>query len=151
GQAPGVIGFEDCQKVIAGRPGWTFSRLAFGVGKRYSKLQLRIPLYVSDWYSNRVGGMGHTSRALYRQSRVRTQEPASVPWHAADAEDLVVVDSTWGELQPLHCAPNVVTVGELELIEAVKNGAVIVGSCLPDSWSGGTIPWTINLSADKLL
>lgn len=89
--------------------------------------------------------MGHTSRAIYRQSRVRTQEPASVPWHAADAEDLVVVDSTWGELQPLHCAPNVVTVGELELIEAVNNGAVLVDSRLPDSRAGVTIPGAINI------
>lgn len=95
--------------------------------------------------------MGHTSRAIYRQSRVRTQEPASVPWHAADAEDLVVVDSTWGELQPLHCAPNVVTVGELELIEAVNNGAVLVDSRLPDSRAGVTIPGAINIPHDQIL
>src|SRR5690625_1710467 len=95
--------------------------------------------------------MGHTSRAIYRQSRVRTQEPASVPWHAADAEDLVVVDSTWGELQPLHCAPNVVTVGELELIEAVINGAVFVYTRLPDSRAGVTIPRANNIPREQNL
>jgi len=95
--------------------------------------------------------MGHASRAIHRHPRVRAQGPASVPWHAADAEDLVVVDSTWGELQPMQCAPNVVTVGELELIEAVSNGAVLVDSRLPDSRAGVTLPGAVNIPHDQIL
>ncbi|HEY4558132.1 MAG TPA: rhodanese-like domain-containing protein [Enteractinococcus sp.] len=95
--------------------------------------------------------MANTSQALHRQSRVRTQEPASVPWHAEDGQDLVVVDSTWGVLQPIQCAPNVPTFGELELIEAVEDGAVLVDSRLPGSRAGVTIPGAVNIPHDQIL
>ncbi len=95
--------------------------------------------------------MRHDPCTMHRQSRVRTQEPVSVPWHAENAQDLVVVDSTWGELQPMQCAPNVPTFGELELIEAVNDGAVLVDTRLPDSRAGVTLPGAINIPHDQTL
>lgn len=63
---------------------------------------------------------------------------------------MVLVDTTWGELQPLQCAPGVVTVGELELTELVANGAVLVDTRVPDSRKGRSIPGAVNLPHGRI-
>ena len=40
-----------------------------------------------------------------RAERTRERAPRSVPWPLADETDVVAVDTTWGELQPLEVAP----------------------------------------------
>ena len=60
-----------------------------------------------------------------RAERTRERDPRSVPWPLADETDVVAVDTTWGELQPLEVAPGVRTVGELELLELTTQGAVL--------------------------
>lgn len=89
--------------------------------------------------------------AMRRKPRTRPAEPTSVPQRTDDTADLVVVDSTWGELQPLQCAPNIPTFGELELIDAVNAGAILVDSRLPDSRAGVTIPGAVNIPHDQIL
>lgn len=49
-------------------------------------------------------------------------------------------------IQPMSPAPGVVTVGELELIEAMKAGdTILVDGRTPDWYTGGTIPGAINI------
>lgn len=87
---------------------------------------------------------------MERSPRVRSADPAGVPWPAAQEQDVVLVDTTWGEPQPLQCAPGVVTVGELELTELVANGAVLVDTRVPDSRKGRSIPGAINLPHGRI-
>lgn len=74
-----------------------------------------------------------------------------MPREVEGEPDLVVVDTTWGELQPLQCAPGVVTLGELELLEQISGGAVLIDSRVPDSRSGVTIPGAVNFSHDRII
>jgi len=53
---------------------------------------------------------------------------------------LVIVDATWGVIQPLTLAPGVVTVGELELVEHIRNGGALIDTRLAGYLDGGTIP-----------
>ncbi|AFM18687.1 Rhodanese-like protein [Mycolicibacterium chubuense NBB4] len=85
-----------------------------------------------------------------RRSRTRRQAPASVPQPLEDEDDLVAVDTTWGELQPLQCAPGVVTVGELELIDSVRGGALLVDTRMPDSKRGVTLPGAVGIPHDQI-
>ncbi len=62
----------------------------------------------------------------------------------------MTVDTTWGELQPLQCAPGVVTVGERELIEQVRGGAALIDTRVPDSRNGATIPGAVNIPHDAI-
>ena len=97
------------------------------------------------------GLMGVDAAAMKRRSRTRTQEPTSVPRAAEGEADLMVVDTTWGEVQPLQCAPGVDTLGELELVHAMGDGAVLIDSRVPGSRAGITIPGAINIPHDKIL
>lgn len=74
-----------------------------------------------------------------------------MPREVEGEPDLVVVDTTWGELQPLRCAPGVVTLGELELLEQISGGAVLIDSRVPDSRGGVTIPGAVNIPHDRIL
>jgi rhodanese-related sulfurtransferase len=87
---------------------------------------------------------------IQRRSRTRRQAPASVPQPLENEDDLVAVDTTWGELQPLHCAPGVVTLGELELVESVRAGAVLIDTRMPDSKRGVTIPGAVGIPHDEI-
>lgn len=95
--------------------------------------------------------MGVEPAVMKRMSRMRPQGPASVPREVEGEPDLVVVDTTWGELQPLQCAPGVVTLGELELLEQISGGAVLIDSRVPDSGSGVTIPGAVNFPHDRII
>ncbi|MCB5283387.1 MULTISPECIES: rhodanese-like domain-containing protein [unclassified Arthrobacter] len=95
--------------------------------------------------------MGLEPAVMKRTSRIRSQDPASVPRVVDGEPDLVMVDTTWGELQPLQCAPGVVTLGELEILELLGGGAVLVDSRVPGSRAGITIPGAVNFPHDRIL
>ena len=84
-----------------------------------------------------------------RAERTRTRDPRSGPWTLAGETDVVAVDTTWGELQPLQVAPGVRTVGELELLELVAQGAVLVDSRTDGSFGGRTLPGAVNVPHDQ--
>ncbi len=86
-----------------------------------------------------------------RAARRREQDPRSVPWDLPGEEDVVAVDTTWGELQPLEAAPGVRTVGELELLALVEEGAVLVDSRTDGSFGGRTLPGSVNIPHDQAL
>lgn len=87
---------------------------------------------------------------MERSARQRSADPAGVPWPAPEDEDVALVDTTWGEVQPMQCAPGVVTIGELELTELVAHGATLVDTRVPDSRKGVSIPGAVNLPHDRI-
>jgi rhodanese-related sulfurtransferase len=88
---------------------------------------------------------------MRRQERARTQPPRSVPWPLEADTDLVAVDTTWGELQHLEAAPGVRTVGELELIDLVARGALLIDCRTRGSFGGRTVPGSVLLPHDQVL
>lgn len=86
--------------------------------------------------------------SIDRAGRKRREDPQNVPQAAGEA-DLVLVDTTWGEIQPLSPVPGVVTVGELELIALLEEGALLVDSRVPDSRSGVSLPGAVNVPHDE--
>ena len=95
--------------------------------------------------------MDTESVGLERQPRRRSQDPRGVPWALADELDAVAVDTTWGELQPLQCAPDVRTVGELEVLELVEQGAVLFDCRVSGSSNGVTLLGAKSLPHDQVL
>lgn len=86
---------------------------------------------------------------MARRTRTRTQDPRSVPWPVPGEPDVVALDTTWGRLQPMEAAPGVRTVGELELLEVVQQGARLVDSRVTGSLGGVTIPGAVNIPHDQ--
>jgi rhodanese-related sulfurtransferase len=82
---------------------------------------------------------------MKRHERTREVDPRSVPWRIDGEDDVVAVDTTWGELQRLEAAPGVPTVGELELVELVEQGALVVDCRTAGSFGGRTIPGSVNI------
>ena len=87
---------------------------------------------------------------LTRSERTRKADPRSVPWPAGEP-DLVLVDTTWGELQPMVIAPGVRTLGELEVIALVLEGATLVDCRTPGSFNGRTMPGSVLLPHDVIV
>lgn len=54
-----------------------------------------------------------------------------------------------GELQPLQCAPDVRTVGELEVLDLVQHGAVLIDARVSGSGNGVTLPGARSLPHDQ--
>lgn len=88
---------------------------------------------------------------MRRAQRVREAPPRSVPWPVAQENDVVAVDTTWGELQPLEVADGVRTLGELELADLVGQGAVLVDCRTAGSFGGWTIPGSVLLPHDEVI
>lgn len=87
---------------------------------------------------------------LTRATRQRDTDPQNMPLTTGEP-DLVTVDTTWGELQPLQPVPGIRTVGELEVAALVKDGAQLIDTRVPDSRSGVTIAGAVNVPHDQVL
>lgn len=87
---------------------------------------------------------------MQRTDRTRDDDPRMMPWAVDGEDDLVVVDTTWGKLQPFEAAPGVRTVGEVELMKLVEQGATVVDGRSPGSTGGRTIPGSLNIPYDKV-
>ncbi|HYZ09087.1 MAG TPA: rhodanese-like domain-containing protein [Pseudonocardiaceae bacterium] len=88
---------------------------------------------------------------MQRRERSRSEKPRSVPWPVDGETDVVAVDSTWGEMQPLEAVPGVPTVGELELVDLVGQGALVVDCRTAGSFRGRTIPGSVNIPHNAML
>lgn len=66
------------------------------------------------------------------------RDPARIPESRPDG--MVLVDATWGTVQPLRIAAGVETVGELELIDHLLAGGRVIDTRVPESVAKGTIP-----------
>jgi rhodanese-related sulfurtransferase len=62
-----------------------------------------------------------------------------------DDPGLVLVDATWGTIQPHELAAGVRTIGELELIAHVRAGLPIVDSRRVEQFAQATIPGAYSL------
>ncbi len=98
-----------------------------------------------------LGGQpGVMTEAMKRIARTRGDEPRNLPATIEGEADLVTVDTTWGELQPIQPVPGIRTVGELELTELSTSGALLIDTRVPDSRSGITIPGSVNISHEEI-
>lgn len=68
-----------------------------------------------------------------------------VPEPIPDETEFVKVDTTWGEIQPNKVAEGVQTVGELEVIEHIQAGGIVVDSRTPEFYIKGTLPGAVNI------
>lgn len=87
--------------------------------------------------------------ALERKPRERERPPQMVPSPVADEPDLVTVDTTWGEIQPMEPAPGVRAIGEKELLELVTQGVPLVDGRTGDSFTRATLPGAVSLPFDQ--
>lgn len=62
----------------------------------------------------------------------RRSDPERVPSPVGGEAGLFIVDATWGMIQPISLAPGVRKVGELEVIEHLKAGRLLVDCRLPE-------------------
>ena len=74
----------------------------------------------------------------------RREKPQRVPRPLAEP-GLYVVDGSWGTLQPMELAPGVRTVGQLEVLEAIRAGERLVDTRSPEAHAETTIPTAINI------
>ncbi len=88
---------------------------------------------------------------LARHERARASAPQNLPLSAPGETDLVVVDTTWGLIQPLQPFPDVPTVGELEVIDLVAAGARLIDTRVGDSRSGTTLPGALHVPHDQIV
>lgn len=73
-----------------------------------------------------------------------------VPRPLADEPELVLVDSTWGTIQPIELAAGVRTVGERELIAHLEAGGRCYDTRPKDAFAASTIPGAVSLPHDRV-
>ena len=79
---------------------------------------------------------------------MRERAPMRVPMLLADS-GLVVIDATWGTLNPMQLAGGVGTVGELEVMEHLDRGLSLIDSRPADAYGSLTIPGARNVPHDE--
>ncbi|MCF8363192.1 MAG: hypothetical protein K9G70_11275 [Prolixibacteraceae bacterium] len=82
-------------------------------------------------------------RAPKREKTQMVTQPVS------DEPGLVMVDTTWGIIQPIKIE-NVITVGELEVNKFQENGLQIIDSRTSDFYEISTIPGTKNIPHNEM-
>ena len=95
--------------------------------------------------------MTSDEQQIRRADRTRDGDPQNIPRPLECEADRMVVETTWGEVQPLQVAAGVATVGELEVIELLNRGAALVDTRVPDSRSGVSLPGAVNIPFQGLL
>lgn len=69
----------------------------------------------------------------------------SIPQPLAGQQGKVVVDSTWGIIQPMQAYEGVETIGELEVIEYIEKGRPVVDGRTRDFFEEASLPGAINI------
>ena len=75
----------------------------------------------------------------------RDGESQQVPQPVAGEPGFVLIDVTWGMIQPMSVADGVRTIGERELMEHVDGGGTLIDARTADEFGAGTIPGARNL------
>jgi rhodanese-related sulfurtransferase len=74
-------------------------------------------------------------------ARLRRRDDAfAVPRPVAESPGQFVVDATWGRIMPMRLAPEVRTVGELEVIAHIEAGRPLIDTRLARYLVQGTLP-----------
>lgn len=87
---------------------------------------------------------------MERKDRTRDDDPRMMPWAVRGEDDVVAVDTTWGELQPVEAAAGVRTIGEVELMELAQAGATLIDCRSPGTTGGHTIPASVKIPYDQV-
>ena len=87
--------------------------------------------------------------ALERKPRERETPPQMVPSPVAAERDLVTVDTTWGEIQPMEPAPGIRTIGEKELLVLATQGVPLIDGRQEDFFTRATLPGAVNIPFDQ--
>lgn len=74
-----------------------------------------------------------------------------VPQPFSGETGLVIVDTTWGKIQPIKIAENVRTVDELEVNKFQENGFLIIDSRTSDFYEVSTIPGAKNIPHNEII
>jgi rhodanese-related sulfurtransferase len=72
-------------------------------------------------------------------------KPMHVPCGLPEQRGMLIVDATWGTIQPITVAPGVRTVGELEVIAHLQRDLALIDTRAPDSFHAATIPGARNI------
>lgn len=88
---------------------------------------------------------------LKRRSRRREAEPHMVPTPLPGETDLMVVDTTWGEIQSMSPAAGVQTIGELELRGLAADTALLVDTRSPEQFREATLPGAVHIPFGDVL
>ena len=87
-------------------------------------------------------------------TEIRTPKRAKnhmIPANIDSEAGLVEVDTTWGSIQPMQAAKDVLTVGEQEVYHHKKNGFPIIDARKLDTTSEVSIPGSRNIPYDELV
>ena len=80
----------------------------------------------------------------------RRERLCQLPRALAEDRGLVLVDATWGTIQPMTLAPGVQTIGELELIEHLRAGGKLIDTRRPEFLAQGTIPGSLAITHTEI-
>jgi rhodanese-related sulfurtransferase len=94
--------------------------------------------------------MNTGTNALKLERPPRREQVRKLPKTLDGEEGLVLVDATWGTIQPMTIAPGVQTIGELELIEHLRAGCQLVDTRLAEFVHQGTIPGAIAIAHTEI-
>lgn len=79
------------------------------------------------------------------------QDVCQVPRPVPDEPGLFLVDATWGKIQPLELPGGVRTVAELEVLEHVHAGGLVVDTRLPKYVEQGAIPGAVAIPHEEIV
>jgi rhodanese-related sulfurtransferase len=85
------------------------------------------------------------------QRRPKGEAPMRVPRVDVGDGGFVCVDPAWGTIQPLHLPGGVETVGELEVIAAIRAGMLLVDTRQPEYVALGTIPSAVAIRHQEIV
>lgn len=84
--------------------------------------------------------------------RLARRDPvARLPRAVPGEPGLVIVDATWGLIQPLRLPGGVQTVGELEVVDHVHAGGALVDTRQPEHVRHGTLPGAVAIRHEDVV
>ncbi|MGM0377038.1 MAG: rhodanese-like domain-containing protein [Bacteroidota bacterium] len=91
-----------------------------------------------------------TKKDISEKRTPKREHTQMVPQPVNGETGLMIVDTTWGIIQPIEIAENVRTVDELEVHKFQENGLPIVDSRTPDFYKTSTIPGAKNIPHNEI-
>lgn len=81
----------------------------------------------------------------------RRDDADQLPRPLDDEPGRVLVDATWGAIQPLELPGGVRTVGELEVLEHLAAGGTVVDTRQPEHVARGTLPGAVAIRHQEVV
>jgi rhodanese-related sulfurtransferase len=94
--------------------------------------------------------MSTETEALKLERLPRREQVCKLPRTLDDDSGLVLVDATWGTIQPMTLAPGVQTIGELELIGHLRAGRQLIDTRRAEFVGQGTIPGSFAITHTEI-